>query len=257
MDLQIQNRVAFITGGSSGVGRATVLRFVEEGVKVALTYHTNQAGAEETATYARQRGGEILVLQADMTDDTSIQGAVQSALEHWGRIDILINNAMHQVPFTAGGPGRFPLFEEIREEYWRPMLRGNIEGAYVAIQAVLPAMRAQGWGRIVNLSSAGAMDGRTGTAAVATAKAALHGLTASIAQQAAVSGILTNAVLPGLILTEKTEQRMPAKLLEQLRQKSPTHKLTTADDVAHLVVFLASGANAHINGELIRITGGN
>lgn len=123
--------------------------------------------------------------------------------------------------------------------------------------STLAVMRAQGWGRIVNISALGALDGRIGSTAVAMAKAALHGLSASLAQQVAAAGILTNAVLPGFILTEKTSQRIPTELLDQFKQKSPTRRITTADEVARVVVFLASDANGHINGELIRISGGS
>lgn len=136
------------------------------------------------------------------------------------------------------------------------MIRTTLEGAYVAIQAVVPVMRAQGWGRIVNISSNVAEDGLPGASAYAAAKAGLHGLTRTLARELAPAGILTNAVMPGLTLTERARRVLPTAVLDELARATPTGRLTTPEDVAGVVVFLASAANGHVNGQVIRVTGG-
>jgi len=146
-------------------------------------------------------------------------------------------------------------FDAVPSEQWRGLLRGNFEGAHLAIMAVLPYMRRNRWGRIVNVSSAVAADGYPGGATYGAAKAALHGLTRTLARELAPDGILTNVVMPGLTQTESVLSSMP-QIVEQTTKVSPIRHVPTPEEVASVIVFVASAANTTLNGEVIRANGG-
>jgi NAD(P)-dependent dehydrogenase (short-subunit alcohol dehydrogenase family) len=251
MDLGLKGRVALVTGSSRGIGRATAEIFGREGALVAVTYHNLRERAEMVAAGIRERGGEAMVTPLDISSDQSIRDAVDAVAARWDRIDILVNNAVH-------GSDRVVvqgLFEDVPSEQWRDLLRGNFEGAHVAIMAVLPYMRRNRWGRIVNVSSAVAADGYPGGATYGAAKAALHGLTRTLARELAPDGILTNVVMPGLTQTEAVLSSMP-QLVEQAAKVSPIRHVPTPEEVAAVIVFVASAANITVNGEVIRANGG-
>ena len=251
MDLGLKGRVALVTGSSRGIGRATAEIFGREGALVAVTYHTLRERAETVAAGIRERGGEAMVTRLDITSDQSIRDAVDAVAARWDRIDILVNNAVHgSERVVVQGP-----FEEVPSEQWRDVLRGNFEGAHVAIMAVLPYMRRNRWGRIVNVSSAVAADGYPGGATYGAAKAALHGLTRTLAKELAPEGILTNVVMPGLTQTEAVLSSMP-QVVEQTAKVSPIRHVPTPEEVASVIVFVASAANTTVNGEVIRANGG-
>jgi NAD(P)-dependent dehydrogenase (short-subunit alcohol dehydrogenase family) len=251
MELGLKDRVALVTGSSRGIGRATAEMLAREGARVAITYHSQRERAEEVAAGIRARGGDALVAQLDIGSDQTIRAAVDAAGERWGKIDILINNAIH------GGAGVLmqQRFEDVPEKLWRELLRGNFEGAHFAIGAVLPYMRPQQWGRIVNISSVVAAEGYPGGGTYGAAKAALHGLTRTLAKELGPEGILTNVVMPGLTATELVRELMP-QAVEQTAKLSPIRHVPTPEEVASVIVFVASAANTTINGEVIRVNGG-
>ncbi len=250
MDLGLKGKSVLVTGSSSGIGRATAIAFGAEGARVAVTYHKNRQGAEETAEKVRSAGGESLVVHYDLADLNSIQSDIESIKQEWETLHVLVNNAM---PMDHAGPTGQE-FEEVPLEAWQSMLRSTLEGITLTIQCALPLMRKSGWGRIVNISS-DATDGWPGLGPYATAKAGLHGLTRTLAVELGPANILSNVVMPGFVLTEHNQQ-VPAQHQEQVKQHTPTRQLTTPEDVAALIVFLGSGANRQITGEVIRITGG-
>ncbi len=149
-----------------------------------------------------------------------------------------------------------PPFEREPPEQWRTYLRLNFEGPYAAIQAVLPAMRERGWGRIVNISSGIAVDGLPGSAPYGAAKAALHGLTHTLCKELGPAGILVNVVMPGPTLTERITTMLPAAVREERERTSPIRRLLGPEEVAPTIAFLCSGANTSITGEIIRASGG-
>lgn len=184
----------------------------------------------------------------------SIHAAAGAAVDRWGRIDILVNNAVY---WGDRYPWRTPAFEQEAPEQWTPYLRLNAEGPYAAIQAVLPSMREHGWGRIVNVSSGIAVDGLPGSAPYGAAKAALHGLTRTLSKELGPAGILVNVVMPGPTLTERIVKQLPAAAREQREQGSPIRRLLAPEEVAPTIAFLSSAANTAITGEIIRASGGH
>jgi len=253
MDLGLKERVALVTGSSRGIGRAVVRLFAREGARVAITYHSDRPRADAVADEIRDAGGDALVVPLDLAAPESIHAAVAAVLERWGRADILVNNA---VAWGTRLPWEVTAFERLPAEEWRPLVHANIDGAVAAIQAVLPSMRARGWGRIVNVSSGIAVDGMAGAGPYAAAKAALHGLTRTLAKELGPAGILANVVMPGLTLTERAVELIPAARREQAAQASPIRRLLRPDEVAPTIVFLCSAVNSAITGEIVRASGG-
>jgi NAD(P)-dependent dehydrogenase (short-subunit alcohol dehydrogenase family) len=194
-----------------------------------------------------------LAVPLDLASIDPVHAAARAVLERWGRVDVLVNNA---VQWGSRLPWSMPLFEELPPEEWRGLLRANTEGAYAAIQAVLPAMRARRWGRIVNVSSGVAVDGVPGAGPYAAAKAALHGLTRTLAKELGPAGILVNVVMPGVTLTERVAALLPAAVREQRERESPIRRLLPPEEVVPTIVFLCSAANTAVTGEIIRASGG-
>lgn len=254
MDLGLGGRVALVTGSSQGIGRATAELLAREGARVVVTYRNHRDKAEAVASKIREEGGDALVVFFDLASDDSIHAAARAAIERWGRIDILVNNA---VQWGAGSPGNAPLFEARPSDEWRTVLRANIEGAYAAIQAVVPSMRERRWGRIVNVSSGLAVNGIPGSSAYSAAKSALHGIARSLFKELAPAGILTNVVMAGLTLTERVVDVVPAAMRDHVAEASPLKRLPGPEEVATTIAFLASAANTTVNGEILLSSGGH
>jgi 3-oxoacyl-[acyl-carrier protein] reductase len=208
MELGLKHKVAIITGASRGIGRATAVEFAREGAKLVITYNSDRDRAERVADELRSLGTEVAVSYLDLADHDSIHALAQAALDRWGQIDVLVNNA---VQWGERAPWEMPAFEKIEAAFWRPLIQANLEGYFAAIQAVLPAMRQRSWGRIVNVSSTIANDGFVGAPHYAAAKAGVHGLTRTLAKEVGPAGILVNVVMPGLTLTEKNPRKSPPR----------------------------------------------
>jgi 3-oxoacyl-[acyl-carrier protein] reductase len=251
MDLQLKDATVLVTGSSAGIGRAAALAFGAEGARVAVTYYKHQEGAEETADKIRGSGGQALVVHYDLANPDSIHSSIEQIQKEWGTLNVFVNNA---APMDVAGPTG-QLFEEVPLEYWQAMIRPTLEGITLTIQGALPMMRKSGWGRIVNISSDGT-DGWPGLGPYATAKSGLHGLTRTLAAELGPANILSNVVMPGAVMTERTAKNIPAEHKEQIRQHLPTRQLITPEDVAAVIVFLGSPVNKQIIGEIIRVTGG-
>jgi 3-oxoacyl-[acyl-carrier protein] reductase len=253
VDLGLKERVAVVTGGSAGIGKAAAILLGTEGARVGVTYHTRRDRAEAVVTQIREGGGDAQAVSLDLSSIESIHAAVNAILDAFGRIDILVNNAVdwgNRLPLNP------PAFEDIPPDEWRARMRANAEGAYAAIQAVLPSMRARGWGRIVNVSSGIAVDGMPGAGPYAAAKAALHGLTRTLSKELGPAGILVNVVMPGATLTERNVAWMPAALLQRIAEQSPIRRVLTPEEVVPMIAFLCSAANTAVTGEIVRASGG-
>jgi NAD(P)-dependent dehydrogenase (short-subunit alcohol dehydrogenase family) len=251
MDLGLKGQTVLVTGSSSGIGRATAIAFAAEGARVAVTYHENRQGAEATASQVQAAGGQALLVRYDLADLESIRASVDSIRQEWGTLNVLVNNA---VLMSGAGPTGKP-FEDLPLERWQATLRGNLEGIVLTVQCALPLMRQAGWGRIVTISS-DAVDGWPGLGPYATSKAGLHGLSRTMAKELSPTGILSNVVMPGFVLTEHNQERVPEQYKEQVKQMLPTRSLPTPEDIAAVILFLGSPVNRQITGEVIRVTGG-
>jgi NAD(P)-dependent dehydrogenase (short-subunit alcohol dehydrogenase family) len=251
MDLQLKDSTVLVTGSSAGIGQATALAFGAEGARVAVTYYKNRQGAEETANKIRESGGQALVVHYDLANPDSIRSSIEQIQHEWGTLNVLVNNA---APMDVAGPTG-QLFEDVPLQNWESMLRRTLEGVTLTIQCALPLMRKSSWGRIINISSDGT-DGWPGLGPYATAKSGLHGLTRTLAAELGPANILSNVVMPGAVMTERTEKNIPVEQREQLRQHLPTRQLITPEDVAAVIVFLGSPVNRQIIGEIVRVTGG-
>lgn len=244
MNLFIKDKVALVTGGSQGIGTAIAEQLAAEGVKVVLTYHSQQAQAE---ALAQRIGGRAIAMSLD--DPQSATAAVKATIDAFGSIDILVNNA---VMWARPGVN----VEDMPLDEWQRVFRGNFEGTYAAIQAALPTMRANQWGRIVNLSSGVALDGVSGQGPYGAAKAALHGLTSILAREAGAANILANVVVPGITITERMAKHVTPELREKRAAGYPIKRLLDAAEVAPTVVFLCSALNTAVTGEIVRASGG-
>jgi len=256
MDLGLRDRVAFITGGSSGIGQATAIAFGREGARVAVSYRANSAGAAATVREATGAGGEGFAVRLDLADAASIATAVADVAGRWGRIDILVNNAAETTRHADAFDPASPPFAAIAPERWRPLLQTGLEGIFHTLQAVLPVMQGHSWGRIAFVSSGAAEHGGPREEAYASSKAALVGLARSLAREVGPDGILVNIVLPALTTTDRVQRTVPEPVRQMIAGHLATGRLSAPQDVAAAIVFLCSGANGNITGETLRVTGG-
>jgi NAD(P)-dependent dehydrogenase (short-subunit alcohol dehydrogenase family) len=248
MEMGLTGKVALVTGASAGIGRATALALAGEGARVAVGYHSDHAAAQEVVAQIGAGGGEGVAVRLDLSDDAVLDAGVAEAVARWGTLHVLVNNAGFM---PTPGP-----FETQTDGIWSAAVRAHLEGPGRVIQAAVPAMKAAAWGRIVNVSTVHAQTGAAMVAAYTAAKSGLHGLTRSLSRELAPAGILVNVVMPALTETDKVIERFPAERREASAAGTPTGRNSSPQDVANLILFLASAANGHVNGEMIRVTGG-
>jgi len=238
-------RVAIVTGAARGLGRAVAMRLHERGASVAV----NVRDAARAEAVAREVGERARPVPADVAAPDGPGSIIRQTLDLFGRVDILVNNAA--LPLTTR-------FERIRVEEWRQALEVNLTAPFLLMQAVLPTMKAQGYGRIVNISStAGRMVSTLGGAHYTTSKTGLLGLTRAAAKELGVYGITVNAVCPGMIDTELTRESAAPEVLERLAKGYPVPRLGTALEVADVICFAASEQAGYITGASLDVNGGD
>ncbi|HEY5545606.1 MAG TPA: SDR family NAD(P)-dependent oxidoreductase [Gemmatimonadaceae bacterium] len=239
------DRAALVTGASRGLGRAVAERLLARGASVAVNVR-DRARAEATV---RELGGPSVAVPGDLENEGVAEAIVAKALAEFGRLDILINNAA--LPFTTR-------FEQITPDEWRRAVEINLTVPFLLTQAAVPAMKSQGYGRIVNISStAGRMVSTLGGAHYTATKTGLLGLTRAAAKELGVYGITVNAVCPGMIDTELTRESASTERLEQIAKGYPIPRLGTALEVADVICFAASEAAGYITGATFDINGGD
>lgn len=244
--IDLTGKSALVTGGSRGIGRAIALRLATQGADVAFSYKGNAAAAADAVDAIGALGRRALSVQADVSDVASAETVVKAALEAFGKVDILVNNA---------GITRDDLIMRMSEDAWRSVLETNLFGAFWMIKAVTrPMLKARG-GRIINMTSVSGQAGQTGQANYSAAKAGLIGLTKATARELASRGITCNAVAPGFVLTELT-QDLPEALQAEITARTPLGRFGTTQEIADAVAFLASDEAAYITGQVLAVDGG-
>lgn len=240
-----RGRVAIVTGAARGLGRAAAERLYERGAAVAV----NVRDSDRAEAVAASLGERALAVPGDVAAAGVPDDIVRRTLERFGRVDILVNNA---------ALARSTRFAELSEEEWREALEVNLTAPFLLTRAVLPAMKAQGYGRVVNISStAGRMVSTLGGAHYTASKAGLLGLTRAAAKELGGFGITVNAVCPGMIDTELTREHSTPELRARLSASYPVPRLGTAVEVADLICFAASEAAGYITGAALDINGGD
>ena len=242
----LDGKVALITGASRGIGRAVALRLAKEGAKIAVNYAGNETAARETEAAIKEIGGEVLLVQADVSDSAAATEMVSVAAKTFGTIDILVNNA---------GITRDGLLARMKDEDFAKVIATNLNGVFYTTRAAAKIMMKQRSGRIVNMASVVGLMGNAGQANYAAAKAGIIGFSKSVAKELASRGITVNMVAPGFIGTDMTAV-LNDKVKETMVGSIPLGRMGTPEDVAGAVLFLVSDEASYITGQVINVDGG-
>lgn len=242
----LKNKVAVVTGGSRGIGRAISLEFARQGASVAILYAGNEQAALETAAQIREMGQQALTIRCDVASWDETKEAVATIIETFGQVDILVNNA---------GITRDGLTLSMSEENFDAVVDTNLKGAFHMIRHLFAPMMKRRSGRIINISSVAGLMGNAGQINYASAKAGLIGMTKTVAKELAARGITCNAIAPGFIETDMTAV-LSDRVKENAEKTIPMGRMGKPEDIAAAALFLASDAAAYITGEVIRVDGG-
>lgn len=243
--MRLKDKVAIITGGAKGIGRQTALLFLHEGAKVVVADFDESSGItlEEEI---HKLGGEGFFVHVNVADHAQAASMIHAVVNRYGKVDILINNA---------GITRDGFLTKTSPDQWEQVIAVNLTGVFNCTQAAAAVMMTQGSGRIINASSVVGLYGNIGQTNYAASKAGVIGMTRSWAKELGRKGITVNAVAPGFIATDMTAS-VPEKVLVQMQEKTPVHRLGQAIDVAYAYLFLASDEASFINGAVLSVDGG-
>lgn len=241
----LSDKVAIVTGASRGIGRSIALALAAQGVKVVVSAR-NAAALTALTAEIKSQGGNALAVVADVAVEEDANNLVKQAVDTYGQLDVLVNNA---------GITRDGLLLRMKSEDWDAVLDTNLKGAFLCTRAVAKVMSKQRSGRIINISSVVGEMGNAGQANYCASKAGLLGLTKSVARELARRNITVNAITPGFIVTDMTED-MSDKARQAMTEQIPLGRLGAAEDIANAVIFLASDQSAYITGQVLGVNGG-
>ncbi|WP_028584283.1 3-oxoacyl-[acyl-carrier-protein] reductase [Desulfogranum mediterraneum] len=244
--MTLQDKVALVTGGSRGIGRAICTRLAAMGALVGINYVSNPTAAQETLDLLEAQGGRGFLCPFNVSDFAATQTAVKSIISDHGRLDVLVNNA---------GITRDGLMAMMKEPHWDDVLDTNLKGAFSCSKAAMRSMLKKRWGRIINISSVIGFVGNGGQVNYGAAKAGLVGLTKSMARELAGRNVTVNCVAPGYIVTDMTEE-LAEDVQQAIKAQVPLNRLGSAEDVAAAVAFLASADAEYITGQTLHVNGG-
>ncbi len=242
---KLNNQVAVITGGADGIGKAAVQRFAQEGAKVII-WDMNEAKGQETAAAQTAAGAEVSFMKVNTADFKVVEAATNEVINTFGKIDILVNNA---------GITRDSTLKKMTTEQWQSVIDVNLTGVFNCTKCVAAFMTEKNYGRIINTSSVVALYGNFGQTNYVATKAALIGMTKTLAKELGRKGITVNAVAPGFIATEMVK-KMPENVLAGMRDKTPVGRLGEPEEIAAAYLFLASPESGFINGTTLSVDGG-
>lgn len=242
----MEGKVAVVTGGGRGIGRAVAVRLGQQGASIAIFYRSNDAAAEQTAELVRQAGGKCKTFKGDVSSAADVEALFKHVNQALGPVDILINNA---------GITRDNLLMRMKDSEFDEVIHTNLYGIYYCTRAVLRSMVRARYGRIINMSSVVGLSGNAGQANYAASKAGIIGFTKSVAREVANRGITVNAIAPGYIQTELTGE-LPDAVKQQILGQIPAGRFGEPEDVAEVVAFLARQEAGYITGQTINIDGG-
>jgi 3-oxoacyl-[acyl-carrier protein] reductase len=238
---RLTGKIAIITGGASGIGKATAEKFIKEGAKVAIWDITDDKGQEA----AKELGNGTKFYKVDTSSEESVEKATQQTVADFGKIDILINNA---------GITKDSTLAKMTSEQWQQVINVNLNGVYYCTKAVSPHMIAQQYGRIINASSVVGLYGNFGQTNYVATKAGVIGMTKVWARELGRKGITVNAVAPGFIATEMVK-KMPEKVIKMMEDKTPLSRLGKPEEIANAYAFLASDEASFISGTTLSVDG--
>ena len=241
-----EKKTVFVTGGSRGIGKDVALKFAENGYDVILNYVSDKTDVDGLTKELKDKGAESLILKADVSNAEEVENVVKQAIEKFGKIDVLVNNA---------GITKDNLLMRMSEEEFDKVLEINLKGTFIVTKAVTKYMMKKRQGAIINLSSVVGVAGNAGQCNYSASKAGIIGFTKSVAKELASRNIRANAVAPGFIATDMT-QVLPDAVKENIHNQIPLKRMGTAKEVAELIYFLGSDASSYITGQVINIDGG-
>ncbi len=242
----MQDKIALVTGGSRGIGRAIALRLAKEGAHVVFFYAGNEEAAQKTLRDLLEHGGKAMAIKCDIASLEAVQVAFARIKREWGTVDILINNA----GITMDG-----ITPRMSQEAFDKVIQVNLNGAFYMIRTAYSDLLRKRWGRIINISSVSGLMGNPGQANYSAAKAGLIGLTKTIAKELAARNITCNAIAPGFIETDMTE-KMGSELVDKAVSNIPMKRMGTADEIAAAVAFLCGEEAGYITGAVLSVDGG-
>lgn len=241
-----EKKVAFITGGSRGIGKEVALKFAENGYNIVLNYVSDKTDVEKLSKELKEKGADSLILKADVSKLEEVEEVVKQAIEKFGQIDVLVNNA---------GITKDNLLMRMNEEEFDKVIEINLKGTFIVTKAVTKYMMKKRQGSIINLSSVVGVGGNAGQCNYSASKAGVIGFTKSIAKELASRNIRANAVAPGFISTDMT-QVLSDTVKENIYNQIPLKRMGEAKEVAELIYFLGSEKASYITGQVINVDGG-